>query len=425
VSGETTGTSGVVSSGQPQADDGPAVGLYGETMMANEVVRREGGWVPRLRGWRADAAIALGVAAATVVFTHFAAHRQPDRRGLDALGYGLLVAASLALFVRRRYPVAVYLLAFAATLTYSSIGYAKGPIFFALIVAFFAVIRAGRRAVAMVGLAAGYVLFLWLPFWLGKESAPTLGQAVGLAAWLLLLAAAAEFLTQRRVRAAAAARMREEEARRRATEARLKIARDLHDVLGHHISLISVQAGVALHLIDERPEQVRTALAAIKQASKEALTELRGVLDVLRADDEHAPRTPTPTLAQLDQLVSRATAVGLQVRTEIDGAARPVPSGVDAAAFRIAQEALTNVARHAGAASAVVRLSYGEHELTVQIDDDGRGPSGHADGGQARAGTGIAGMRERAEALGGDVEVGPRPGGGFRVRARLPVEEHA
>jgi signal transduction histidine kinase len=198
----------------------------------------------------------------------------------------------------------------------------------------------------------------------------------------------------------------------------LRIARELHDVLAHNISLINVQAGVALHLIDERPEQARGALSAIKDASKEALGELRSVLDVLRQTDERPPRSPTAGLARLDELVSRATAAGLEVRTEVDGSPRPLAAGVDLAAFRIVQEALTNVARHAGPATAIVRLAYGERELTLQVDDDGRGRPADA---TPAGGSGIAGMRERAIALAGTLDAAARPGGGFQVRARLPL----
>jgi DNA-binding NarL/FixJ family response regulator len=144
-------------------------------------------------------------------------------------------------------------------------------------------------------------------------------------------------------------------------------------VLAHNISLINVQAGVALHLIDQQPEQARSALAAIKQASKDTLGELGSVLDVLRHDDEALPRSPTSGLARLDELVARAEAAGLVVRTRIEGEPRPLPTGMDLAAFRIVQEALTNVTRHAGPATATVRVAYGQGELTVQVDDDGRG----------------------------------------------------
>jgi signal transduction histidine kinase len=181
--------------------------------------------------------------------------------------------------------------------------------------------------------------------------------------------------------------------------------------------LISVQSGVALNLNQQLPEQARAALAAIKQASRDALGELRSALDILRQDGEPAPRSPVPALARLGDLVSQASAPGLEVSAETEGTVRPLPFGVDVAAYRIAQEALTNVARHAGPATATVRITYGEDDLTVQVDDNGRQPARPGPSG----GTGIAGMRERVAALGGELYAGPRPGGGFRVRARLPL----
>ncbi|MDQ3947486.1 MAG: sensor histidine kinase, partial [Actinomycetota bacterium] len=232
--------------------------------------------------------------------------------------------------------------------------------------------------------------------------------------------ALAEVARVRSERAAEAEHARAEQVRRRASEERLQIARELHDVLAHNISLINVQAGVALHLIDERPEQARTALAAIKEASGEALREVRSVLGMLRQVDEAAPRDPAPSLARIDSLVSRAEAAGLAVRVQAEGEPRPLPAGLDLAAFRIVQEALTNVARHAGATSATVRVGYGPDALTVEVDDDGRGVGSPSTVG---TGSGIAGMRERAAALGGQFQAGPRPGGGFRVQARFPLRE--
>ena len=207
-------------------------------------------------------------------------------------------------------------------------------------------------------------------------------------------------------------------ARRKADEERLRIARELHDVLAHNISLINVQSGVALHLIDEQPEQARTALEAINKASADALHEVRSALNVLRGSKEEPPRAPTAGLARLDELVSRAAAAGVGVSLEVQGDRRPLPASVDLAAFRIVQESLTNIVRHAAAGSAKVQLTYGNGDLRLQIDDDGRGP-----GAQAGGGSGIAGMRERATALGGELEAGPQPTGGFRVRARLPLGE--
>jgi signal transduction histidine kinase len=257
------------------------------------------------RAWRFDIGIALGVCAAQLAFTSLAAQGQLEREPLDALGYALLASGPLALVARRRHPVAVLVVVFCATLAYALTDYPRGPIFFALIVAFFTAVIAGHRLAAIVSLALGYVGFLWLPSVLTREPAPTLTVGLGLAAWLLVLLSAAEFVRVRRDRAHEAARMQEEEARRRASEERLRIARELHDALGHHIALINVQAGVALHLDEGLSEQARTALDAIREASKEALTELRSVLDILRQVDEEAPRGPTPTLRRLDELVSR------------------------------------------------------------------------------------------------------------------------
>jgi signal transduction histidine kinase len=236
---------------------------------------------------------------------------------------------------------------------------------------------------------------------------------------LLLVLAVAEVAMAGRQRRLAAERSRAEEARRRAGEERMRIARELHDVLAHNISLINVQAGVALHLMDEQPGQSRSALQAIKQASNDALGELRSVLDVLRQGDEAPPRAPASGLAHLDSLVAGAGATGLEVRTRIEGTPRPLPAGTDLAAYRIVQESLTNVTRHAGPASATVLVRYGRDHLTVQVDDDGRGPAAT----NGPSGNGIRGMRERVGALGGQLTTGPRPGGGFRVLAHLPLDD--
>ena len=377
--------------------------------------QRLGEW----RGWQVDLATTVGVGLIQVLGTHLAARGQPERESLDALGYLLLAAGPIALLARRRFPVAVYAVVLGVTLAYSVIGYPRGPIFLSLLVAFFTVVIAGHRLAAIVGLVAGFFGFTWLAYLLDREPAPSTAAVVGLAAWLLVILSAAEFIRVRRERAVEAARIREEEARRRASEERLRIARELHDALGHHLSLINVQSGVALHLNEELPDQVRSALDAIRQASKEGLTELRSVLEILRQGDEQAPRSPTPTLARLDNLVSQAAAAGLEVRTETVGESRPLPFGVDVAAFRIVQEALTNVTRHAGTATATIRITYGDRDVTVRVDDDGRGAPGQAAPGP---GKGIIGMRERVAALSGELEAGPRPEGGFRVQARLPLD---
>ncbi|MGH9228147.1 MAG: sensor histidine kinase [Acidimicrobiales bacterium] len=365
----------------------------------------------------------LVVAILQVGGTAGAGHNQPERWSLDALGVALLLAGPAALLARRRWPEVALAVALSAALAYWLTDYPRGPAGFpALIFALVSAVLAGRRAFAWGTLAVGYVGFTALPPLLGQESWDV-GRALGLAAWLLVLGTGAEILRTRRERRAELAHVQAEEARRRASEERLLIARELHDVLAHNISLINVQAGVALHLLDERPDQARPALTAIKAASKEALGELRSVLDVLRRsgdeDGATAPRAPTAGLRDLPGLVERTRTAGLDVTLDVSGDARPVPAGVDLAAFRIVQEALTNVVRHAGTNGARVRLDYGDDQLTVQIDDDGAGaPAAPRDG----PGRGIAGMRERVQALSGSFEAGPRPGRGFRVRARFPID---
>ena len=371
-------------------------------------------------GWPSDVAIALAVGVAQVMFTSFSAQGQPDRRSLDAVAFALLLAGPVALLGRRRQPAAVVILTTAATLLYLLLGYPYGPVFLSFIVAVFTAVTEGHRMVAWLSAGALYVGHFGLGYLFGRPPPLTLAVLVGVAAWLLVVLVVAEVVRIRRERALEAARTHAEEDRRRAGEERLRIARELHDVLAHNISLINVQAGVALHLMDEQPGQSRTALVAIKQASSDALRELRSVLDILRQGGD-APRSPTSGLDSLDGLVANAAAAGLEVRTRVEGTPRPLPAGVDLAAFRIVQEALTNVTRHAGRpATATVLVAYGDDDLTVQVDDDGRGHRGPdaTPGG----GNGIRGMRERATALGGELTAGPRGGGGFRVSALLPLD---
>jgi signal transduction histidine kinase len=242
-------------------------------------------------------------------------------------------------------------------------------------------------------------------------------------------------------RAEEAERTRDEVARRMAVEERLRIARELHDSLTHSISVICVQSGVAVHLARKRGEEVSPALLAIQEASADAARELRTTLGVLRSDEDG----DTSGLGHLDKLAARARAAGLPVTVTVSGAERALPPEVDQAAYRIVQEALTNVSRHAGWAgggdgqvSASVHLRYGSDALEIQVDDDGVGVShgnhtgngtqtgrrtgnGVSHSADAGRGLGLIGMRERVTALGGRLQAGPRDGGGFRVRAEIPA----
>jgi signal transduction histidine kinase len=380
-----------------------------------QLTRQWTGWW-RDRHWRAEVIFILLVGVIEIVGTHFVGQHQSDHRALDAAALALLAAGAAALVFRRPYPGWVLLFAMGTSLLYVLLDYPKGPNFLTMIIAFFTAVMQGRRLMAWAVLAAEFVLFPWVPHFLGNEPAPTPIGILGLAGWLLVLATIAEMAHIRQQRIL---RSREEEARRRASEERLRIARELHDVLGHNISLISVQAGVALHLMDQQPEQARIALSVIKDASKETLRELRSVLDVLRQVNEQPPRAPSPGLACLSDLISRASEAGLQVQTEVSGDLKGLPTSVDLAAFRIIQEALTNIMRHSGQTTSSVLITCNTQELTLRIENEVSKESAH-DG--IVPGRGILGMQERASALGGVIEAGLRPDGGFRVLARLPLD---
>lgn len=375
-----------------------------------------------------DVALVVLAAAIGVGGTALAAGHQSGVRQLDVLGYLLLVAGAAALLARRRWPLAVFTVAFASTLAYGVLNFPGGPIWVPLIVAFITMLTTGHRLVAYMSLPVGYAAFVGLANVVNDRPLPPFWIAAGIAAWMLVLLAATELIRNRRAyrhanarREAEERRSRAEEARRQASEERLEIARELHDVLAHSISLVNVQAGVALELMDGRPEQVRVALTAIKQASRDALVEVQSVLGALRQPGELAPRAPSASLRNIDELVQRTRMAGLDVVVRSAGDLATLPRTVDATGFRIVQEALTNVVRHAGAARVSIELCREGTVLTATVDDDGCGraeTSGTPDGGN-----GITGMRERAAALGGRVDAGARDGGGFVVRARLPLGE--
>ena len=383
-------------------------------------------WRDRRPSWPWLVLPMIALAVIQVVGTKLAADNQPDAKTLDALGYALLVAGPAVLVLRRHFPVPVLVSIAVITLGYLSLGYPYGPIFLSLVGAVFSAVLSGHRRAAWVTVGLGFLAYAVLTYTVNVDRGSPPLHLAGVSAWLLVMIVVAELVRSRQERFAEAMRMRAEEGRRRASEERLGFARELHDVLAHNISLINVQAGVALHLIDTQPEQARAALAAIKDASKETLRELRATLGVLRQVDEGAPRAPAPSLARLDELIARLGAAGLTVHIRTEGTPVPLPARVDLAAYRIVQEALTNVYRHAGAVTAAVEITYADDELVIQVDN-GAGPVGSAGteaggAGLPTIGAGIAGMRERAETLGGELFAGPRPGGGFRVRARLPLD---
>jgi signal transduction histidine kinase len=365
-------------------------------------------WSPRL----ADAALAAAVAGLQLAaWLAAAVHSGRPRPG--PADYLLLAGAAAALLVRRRHPVPVLAVALAAALAQAAL---SGPIgWLVLVAAFVNAVVYRKRAAAIVSLVIGYLVSVWPPWLIGTRGHTSAVAALGLLAGLITLLSAAELIRVRNQRSVAVRHRREEERLRRASDERLAISRDLHDVVAHNISVINVQANTALHLMDRQPERAREALIAIHEVSRQALGELRSVLGVLRADGADAPLVPSPGLNRLGELTALTRTAGIAVRVVEEGEPRPMPAGVDAAAYRIVQEALTNTVRHSGGRAATVRLCYDPDALTIEVDDDGRTPH------PARPGNGVAGMTERARALGGTLAAGPGPGGGFRVLARLPT----
>lgn len=322
----------------------------------------------------------------------------------------LAAAGPLALLASRRYPGPTVAAVAAAALADLLLFADAGPPYLAL--AFAIVLAVARRALvwAVVSVVVAWVAAIVLGTMIGLEWHP-----FRIAFATLALAACFGIGAFVRVRRDRAAEFQAEALRRRRTaeeQERIRIARELHDVIGHALSQINVQASVGLHLMDRDPEQARTALGSIKETSKTALEEVRSVLGIIRSEGD-APLAPQSELGELPRLIAGVRSPGFEVEL-IDRLEEPPGRAVQFAAYRIVQEALTNVVRHAAATRAIVALERLDDELLVTIDDDGSGVGGGEEG------TGILGMRERAALLGGSVEIAPSPRGGTRVTARLP-----
>ena len=361
-----------------------------------------------------DAAVAVAVPLAllaALLVTALSGPPVPPGRGVP--GYALLALAGLSLLAHRRAPVAVLAATAVCTLGSQALGVAVPAV--AFVVAVYAAVRAGHRLLAVVAAAAVLVA---LPLVLAATSDGTLGEAVARSrevlqvAWLVAAGAAGEALRQAERRADEAERTREATARQRADEERLRIARELHDSLTHQISVITLQAEVAVHLAARRGEAVPEALLVIRDAGREAARELRTTLGALREDGD-----PGHGLDAVPALVEGARRSGLDATLTVEGAGPDVPAAVGRTAYRIVQESLTNVARHAAARTASVRIDHRPGALVIRVDDDGRA----GDGDPPVPGLGLLGMRERVAALGGSLRAAPRSGGGFTVQAELPV----
>ncbi|GCB47401.1 histidine kinase [Streptomyces sp. NL15-2K] len=362
-----------------------------------------------------DWAIAVGVAAALLLTGLSGQHSATN---LDLLGYALLVAGGLALAARRRAPVPVLAVTGLCAVGYQAAGFDVAAV--AYLFAVYAAVRAGHRTLTI---AVSVTVLAALPLAAlvsgSHDTSEAFAQARGALelAWLIAAGAAGEALRQAERRADEAERTREETARRRADEERLHIARELHDSLTHQISIIKVQAEVAVHVARKRGEQVPEALLAIQQAGREATRELRATLEALRDDDTAPPRG----LDDVPELVERARTIGLDATLTIEGQRHDVPAAVDRTVYRIVQESLTNIARHADAATASVRIDCRPDALAIRVDDDGKATPDTA----PVPGVGLLGMRERITALGGRLRAEPRGGGGFTVQAELPVDRVA
>jgi signal transduction histidine kinase len=379
-------------------------------------LRTAGPWV--LDGLLAVVAAGAGVATLATVLPF-------DPGSPEAwAAYLLVLAHTLPIAVRRRWPLAVLAWGLATGVAFAALGLNLVSLTFAVLVYLYTVAAHRPRVASLAGLAAteALLVLVWLarPRALGDGGTLVLDGLIMAAGWWLGDG------TRRRQEAVAAARQRaaeleearEELARRAVTEERLRIARELHDVVAHSMSIIAVQSGVGVHVLDSQPEEARKALAAVEATSRQALVEMRRLLGVLRQEAE--PRgslAPAPGLAEVEALAAEVARAGVRVEVHIEGTPCELPAGLDLSAYRIVQEALTNVVRHAGPATARVAVRYSPGQVALEVVDDGRGP-----GAEDRGGHGLAGMRERAALYGGTLEAGPVPGGGFRVAATLPVE---
>ncbi len=353
---------------------------------------------------------------------------------LGNLGFVLLIVSGAAVAVRRRWPVPVFLTTALASVVYYSLGFPDGPGWLGLFVALYTVAAYGdgRRSLMIAGVGTSVLAAVWLVAAADIEPSAAIGWVYFRIGASVMSAALGESVRSRHViaadaqkRAELAERTREEEARARVDAERLRIAREVHDTVAHAIAIINVQSGVTAHVLDKRPEVAREALRTIEQTSSRALREMRAILGVLRDDDDDdGERVPYPGLGQIGELTAKARAAGLDVEVEESAPGTPLPSAVGGAAYRIVQESITNVVRHVGPTRVTVALDPGIESLEIRVTDEGRraAPGRHpGTPGPAGPGHGIAGMRERCRLLGGELDAGPTPDGGFEVRARLPL----
>jgi signal transduction histidine kinase len=350
-----------------------------------------------------------------------------DARPTDFLAYVITVVGFGALALRRVRTVPTFAVVLAMTVAFTARDYAENGLPFACMIALYTLASLTKPRVSAVGAAAtaGSILLLTA---IGAQGLDPGGAAANMAFFGIAFACGhyirirRAYTEQLELRAAEAEENQRREAEQAVAEERLRIARELHDVVAHAMSVVAVQSGVAAHVIDGQPAEAKAMLQNINTTSRQALDEMRRLLGVLRADGESpAELAPAPTLADLGSLVASVESTGVDVQVAIEGEPVPLAPGVDLTAFRIVQEALTNVVKHAGPASVQVRVVYEPAEVDVEVVDDGRGAASVAAEHPPGSGHGLLGMRERVELYHGTLEAGPRAGGGFRVAARLPL----
>lgn len=393
--------------------------LYGRRVTIHrEPTVTVGGMRERTRRWLIDAWPCLPFLLFGLVGTQSAASYQPATRPPDVLGYALIIAAVLAL-ATRRHPELTLALNGAAVVVYVAIGYPFGPVLLTVLAATYwlAEIRPPGTAALMVGATFALILTA-AAVKRGRE--PGIESAVAdlfwnTVVWGAILAAAFALGVAVRARREGKAGVRTEQARRVASEERLRMAQDLHDSIGHGLAVIAMQAGVALHVLDRNPAEARAAMEAVRATSRESLDNLRAELEALRSPGA-AARRPAPGLGELDRLTERVRAGGVHIQVDVDPDIPQLPSTVDTTAYRVLQESLTNVLRHADAAAARIHVGWEDGTLLLDITDTGQSKKPPSPNG-----SGIRGMRAQVEALGGTLDAGPRRAGGFAVTARLPV----
>ena len=344
------------------------------------------------------------------------AHR-PEPFVLWVVAFALLAAlGTIPLAFRRRWPVVVLALVVGASAAMTFLGQTPIQVLAMWIGLYSVAAHTERRTAVRAGLAALAVLAL--PLYLSGDIGPV--EATFELGFLALGWMFGAYLGELRGRAARVRREHENETKRAIAEEQARIARELHDVMAHSVSVMVVQAAAAEDVFDATPERAREALRSIESTGRRALAEVRRVLDAIRPEDgEGGPLSPQPTLARLDDLLGQVRATGVPVTLRIVGSRSDLPDGVDLSAYRIVQEALTNTLKHGRGVSAVsVVLRYDPAEFLVEVCDDGTATAA-TDGATGR---GLIGMRERVALYGGDLVAGPRSGGGFGVVARFPIE---